>query len=124
VQRYGIVAATVDTLLVMAMGTATSCANCRAPLDPAWKFCIYCGTAIPVPVEQVSPAPAGTAVPAAIPAEIPAAIRPAVAESLAADAPAKAGRRLDVPLLIGIVLGSAGVVLIAYIAIVLFGPHG
>ncbi|MCW4386023.1 zinc ribbon domain-containing protein [Salinibacterium sp. SYSU T00001] len=73
------------------------CPSCGADLDTEWKYCIYCGVAL-------------------APAAVPGAIR-------AADAPDERPRtRLDVPLLIGIVLGVAGVALLVYMGIVLFGP--
>jgi hypothetical protein len=67
-------------------------------------------------------APLETAVaPAAVAlSEIPAAIRPDPSEREGQRRPRS---RLDVPLLIGIVLGVVGVVLLAYIAIAVFGPH-
>ncbi len=82
-----------------------TCENCGRDLDPGWKFCIGCGT-------RVVAAAAGVA------EGIPAAIRPDDA------APARRRSRLDVPLLIGIVLGTAGVALIVYLTITILGPHG
>jgi hypothetical protein len=74
------------------------CPSCGAELSTTWKYCLYCGAALS--------AAAG----------VPGAIRPA-------DAAAAAPRsRLDVPLLIGSVLGVSGVALIVYIGILLFGP--
>jgi len=84
-----------------------TCLNCGANLAPEWKYCIYCGAA----VATVSPRRRD----ATIPPAIPSAIRPQ-------GAPAARKTRLDVPLLIGIVLGVAGAALIVYLAILLFGP--
>ena len=84
-----------------------TCPSCGANLSPEWKFCIYCGAV----AATVSPKRR-----AASDRAVPGAIRP--------DGLATARRsRLDVPLLIGIVLGTAGVGIIVYMAVLLFGPR-
>lgn len=83
-----------------------SCTSCGAELTSDWKFCIYCGTTLA----------AASAVPAVVTAAVPGAIRQ---EDATADAPRT---RLDIPLLIGIVLGLAGAALLVYMGIVFFGP--
>lgn len=73
------------------------CSNCGATLDPAWKFCIHCGTAVAS---------------AASPAAIPSAIRP--------DAPAEPKRTGPslfttlslLAILLGLLIGAATVVFI------------
>lgn len=82
-----------------------TCPSCGATLSPLWKFCIYCG------------AVAATVSPKRVRASdraVPEAIRP--------DAAPVKSTRLDIPLLVGLVLGTAGVGIIVYIAIVLLGP--
>jgi len=74
------------------------CSSCSAELAQDWKFCIYCGSALVTT------------------AAVPGAIR-------AEDAAAAPRTRLDVPLLIGIVLGVAGAALLVYMGILFFGPH-
>ena len=69
------------------------CSNCGAKLDPAWKFCINCGTAV-------------------TPTAIPSAIRP--------DAPAEQKRTGPslfttlslLAILLGLLIGAATVVFI------------
>jgi hypothetical protein len=85
-----------------------TCLSCGANLSPEWKYCIYCGAV----AATVSPRRRSGRDDNGI--TIPPAIRP---EALAGRA-----TRLDIPLLIGIVLGLAGTVLIVYMAILLFGP--
>ena len=86
-----------------------TCLSCGANLAPEWKYCIYCGAV----AATVSPRRRGGRDEYGV--TIPPAIRPdALAE------PPKT--KLDIPLLIGIVLGLAGTVLIVYMAILLFGP--
>lgn len=76
------------------------CTSCGAELTSTWKYCIYCGAALVI---------ASAAVPGAIRGE---------------DAAASAPRtRLDVPLLIGIVLGVAGTALLVYMGILFFAPR-
>ncbi len=87
-----------------------TCLNCGANLAPEWKYCIYCGAA----VATVSPR-RRSGRDATIPPAIPSAIRPETMTDTRKT-------RLDVPLLIGIVLGLAGTALIVYMAILLFGP--
>ncbi len=88
------------------------CVNCGRALDPHWKFCIYCGTAVPAADGETRP-------------EIPSAIRPPTFEGTVAEADFDAEpdprqkRRIDVPLIIGIALGIAGVTLIIYMVVVL-----
>lgn len=82
------------------------CVNCGRTLDPGWKFCIYCGTRA-----QALSRPS-----------IPAAIRPAPPADFPPDeepAPAPRRFRVDVPLIIGIALGVAGIILIVYMLTVL-----
>lgn len=73
------------------------CPSCSAELTQDWKFCIYCGSALVTT------------------AAVPGAIRPE-------DVAAAPRTRLDVPLLIGIVLGVAGAALLVYMGIQFFAP--
>lgn len=86
---------------VVATVTRMTCANCSAPLHPEWKYCIRCGTA----VERAS-------------AAIPSAIRPEPDDE---DEQVTPNRRIDVPLLLGIALAIAGVVLIGFVIVTLSG---
>lgn len=86
-----------------------TCLSCGANLAPEWKYCIYCGAV----AATVSPRRRSGRDDNGM--TIPPAIRPDAGAE-----PAKT--KLDVPLLIGIVLGLAGTVLIVYLAILLFGP--
>lgn len=79
----------------------TACANCSASLEPQWRFCIRCGA----PVDRVAARSA-----------IPSAIRPEPE-----DEPIPLRRRIDVPLLLGVLLGIAGMVLIGYMIVTLSG---
>jgi hypothetical protein len=92
------------------------CTNCGAALDPSWKFCVTCGTAV-VLTEST---PAGEAPGAAIPEPIPAAIRP-IAESDDEPVPRK---RPDIAVIVGVVMALGGGVLIILVAIALFSPRG
>ena len=87
-----------------------TCLSCGANLAPEWKYCIYCGAV----AATVSPRRRSGRDDNGI--TIPPAIRPEATTTM--------GRktRLDVPLLVGVVLGLAGTVLIVYMAILLFGP--
>lgn len=38
----------------------TTCANCGRELQPAWKYCITCGTRTAVPLAGVTPSPLST----------------------------------------------------------------
>lgn len=91
-----------------------TCLSCGANLAPEWKFCIYCG-AIAATVSPRRRSDRADAAGFSIAADIPPAIRPA--ESIAVRR-----SKLDVPLLVGIVLGVAGAALIVYMAILLLGP--
>lgn len=84
--------------------------NCGRALQQEWKFCIYCG----------APARAGD--------HIPSAIRPSTITPSFDDDPEnefvpieRRRRRIDVPLLVGLVLGVAGIALVIYMSIVLGG---
>lgn len=93
----------------------SNCVNCQAELQPEWKFCIYCGTAVAParPVgEQTGEGP-----------KIPGAIRPNIdgPHPDHADLDHAPKRRLDIPLLVGILLGAAGIALVIYMVIVLNG---
>lgn len=79
-----------------------TCPSCGAELSPEWKFCIRCGAATRAPSSGMP--------------TVPGAIRPDAGTAIATPS------RLDVPLLVGIVLGTAGVALIVYIGILLLGP--
>ena len=85
-----------------------TCLSCGANLSPEWKYCIYCGAV----AATVSPRRRSGRDDSGV--TIPPAIRP--------EALAGRGTRLDIPLLIGVVLGLAGTALIVYMAILLFGP--
>lgn len=85
-----------------------TCLSCGANLSPEWKYCIYCGAV----AATVSPRRRSGRDDSGI--TIPPAIRP--------EAVAGGTTRLDIPLLIGVVLGLAGTALIVYMAILLFGP--
>ncbi|MCU1514893.1 MAG: hypothetical protein JWO10_1983 [Microbacteriaceae bacterium] len=79
------------------------CTNCGKSLDPAWKFCIYCGATVE-PTTRAEP--------------IPNAIRPDPTEVAA-----RKRSRVDVPLLIGIGLAAAGAAMIVYLAVLFLLPH-
>lgn len=88
------------------------CPHCDGELHERWEYCIHCGGVL-------RPAPAASAdtrdgAEAQRP-DVPAAIRPDPVETTRG--------KVDIPLIIGFVLGTAGVVLIAYMAIWLFGPR-
>lgn len=88
--------------------------SCGANIAPEWKFCIHCGTVAPTVSPRRYDARGRSQ-------GLPAAIRPEPAHL--ASTPAGRSTRLDVPLLLGIVLGVAGVALIVYLAIMTFGPQ-
>jgi hypothetical protein len=115
------------------------CANCQAPLDPAWKFCVTCGT--PTPADTPAAASTVAAKPKrtkAQPATAPAAEAtpwagnvlieeiPAVIRNSQDGPPARATgrRRMDVSLIVSISLGVAGAALIVYLVILVFGTRG
>ncbi|HEY0259537.1 MAG TPA: zinc ribbon domain-containing protein [Lacisediminihabitans sp.] len=128
----------------------SKCTNCGAELDPAWKFCIVCGTSVPrsdgaeAAPEIVAPprapeTPPGPPAPAVseasvseAPAEeppvttaIPAAVRPSAEDDFDDeydDVPR--ARKPDVAVLIGVAVTVIGIALIVTVAIVLFSPHG
>jgi uncharacterized membrane protein YvbJ len=96
------------------------CANCGVSLDPAWKFCIMCGTAV---ATRDNEAAAPSSPPHA--ERIPAVIRPvnlALDEDLDDEIPTR--KKLDVALIFGIAMAAGGVVLIIAVAIALFTPRG
>jgi hypothetical protein len=115
------------------------CANCQAPLDPAWKFCVTCGTPTPADapaaVSTVVAKPKHTKV---HPANAPAAeTRPWAGNVLVEDIPAAirnsqdgpparaTGRRkMDLSLIVSVSLGVAGAALIVYLVILVFGTRG
>ncbi len=76
-----------------------TCENCGRELGRPWKYCIHCGAPIT--------ADAG----------IPGAIRPT-------DVAATPGPRIDLPVVIGIAVAVAGLVLIVSLAIAVLGSHG
>lgn len=92
------------------------CVNCGRELQPEWKFCIYCGTALLPRRPEV---------------QIPSAIRPEPSSGTGIDALnepddedldlPRRKKRIDIPLTIGIALGVAGIALVVYMAIVLTG---
>jgi hypothetical protein len=99
------------------------CTDCQVELQPSWKFCIACGTPVPtvrpVPAQVIS-APVPPTQPA-IPAAIrPTAIRPTAIPSTRHDEPR---RRINLPVVSSIVLGTAGVALIVYLLVVVFGSR-
>lgn len=85
-----------------------TCLSCGANLAPEWKYCIYCGAV----AATVSPRRRSGRDDNGV--TIPPAIRP--------EGVGPRTTKLDVPLVIGIMLGLAGTVLIVYLAILLFGP--
>ncbi len=81
------------------------CANCGAALEAAWKFCIVCGTTTAPGVGVV----------------IPGAIRPATAPiSEPDDGPAPRRKKINLSLIIGSTIGVVGMVLIIYVATIVF----
>lgn len=85
------------------------CANCGAALEAAWKFCIVCGTTTAPTVGVV----------------IPGAIRPATAtmseqDDEPDDAPAPRRKKISLSLIIGSTIGVVGMVLIIYVATIVF----
>ena len=101
------------------------CTNCKAALDPGWKFCIACGEAVE-PTDENAAAPGSIAEAGSIeeaepiPIPIPTAIRP---DALSDDEPLPR-KRVDVALVLGIVMAVGGGVLIIIVAIVLFSSRG
>lgn len=97
-----------------------TCANCGVSLDPAWKFCIMCGTAVAMRGNEPAAAPSPPR------AEwIPAAIRPvnlALDDDLDDEIPPP--KKFDVALVFGIAMAAGGVVLIIAVAVALFAPRG
>jgi hypothetical protein len=86
-----------------------TCLSCGANLAPEWKYCIYCGAV----AATVSPRRRGGR------DDYGLTIPPTRRRDVLARAPRT---KLDIPLLVGIVLGLAGTALIVYMAILLFGP--
>jgi hypothetical protein len=124
------------------------CPDCQIELQPQWKFCIACGLPVPaaerpnpaeaaVPSEAVAPSPAVSAQPAThaqpvIPAQpataaqpaIPAAIRPAAGrQPIARPTGEEPRRKVNVPVIVSIALGTAGVALIIYLLVIVFGSR-
>lgn len=102
---------------LVAMG---KCTSCGAELDPGWKFCVTCGTAVG-PTQSTPANEAAAATPTAIPEPIPAVIRP-IAEA-DEDEPVRP-RRPDLAVIVGVVMALGGGVLIILVAIALFSPKG
>ncbi|CAN5408321.1 hypothetical protein BH10ACT4_BH10ACT4_11520 [soil metagenome] len=90
------------------------CTSCGAALDPNWKFCVSCGTAVVAAEGTVDEAAT------AIPEPIPAVIRP-IAESDDEPVPRT---RPDIAVIVGVVMALGGGVLIILVAIALFSPRG
>ena len=81
------------------------CANCGAALEAAWKFCVICGTTTAPSVGVV----------------IPGAIRPATPPiSEQDDEPAPRRKKINLSLIIGSTIGVVGMVLIIYVATIVF----
>ena len=102
------------------------CGKCGADLDPAWKFCIHCGTSVavtpapdtdPVPSGRSDPSPNPGQSPAPAPAartEIPSAIRPHLHDESRGDDELESDRpTFDIPLVLGIAIGIFGVIAMA-----------
>jgi hypothetical protein len=112
------------------------CPDCQIELQPQWKFCIACGLPVPaaerpnpaeaaVPSEAVAPSPAVPAQPAtAAQPAIPAAIRPAAGrQPIARPTGEEPRRKVNVPVIVSIALGTAGVALIIYLLVIVFGSR-
>lgn len=121
------------------------CVKCGGVLEDRWKFCIFCGTPVPTAPADTSPPdsaqadsdadggpgaapspgdrPARPPIPSAIRTFVPVEIPNEDDDDPAADhvRPRSRSRRVDIPLLLGIALGVAGVAFIVYIAAVLSG---
>jgi hypothetical protein len=147
------------------------CAACALELNPAWKFCIRCGTPVPARTERqadvepsvvdevapvivpvVPPLVAPVVMPVATPVIAPAVLSTETPEPAMPPIPSRyplppesllsphleytdngavpttdgvhVKRTVDVPLMVSIGLSTAGVILIVYLAIVIFGAHG
>jgi hypothetical protein len=81
-----------------------TCGTCHSELAPEWKFCVHCGT--PVPVAEIPPLE-----------PIPAAIRPELPVP-----PVR--RRWDARLVFGTVMSGIGIVAILYAAVNLLAVRG
>lgn len=114
------------------------CGECGADLDPAWKFCIRCGTSVavtprpdtdPVPSARPDPSPNPGQSPAPAPApaartEIPSAIRPHLHDESRGDDELESDRpTFDIPLVLGIAIGVFGVIAMATGFIILIGRN-
>ncbi|MHC5797641.1 zinc-ribbon domain-containing protein [Lacisediminihabitans sp. FW035] len=97
------------------------CTSCGAALDPGWKFCVTCGTAV-VATEAArgDEAATATSTSTAIPEPIPAVIRPITEFD---DEPVQR-RRPDLAVIVGVIMALGGGVLIIVVAIALFSPKG
>jgi hypothetical protein len=146
-QRYAIGSPTVGNLLPMTTLPLARCTDCQTELQPSWKFCIACGAPVPtaqpvaapiiaapatepmVPAEPVTPTastqPTQQVTPAASTQQaIPAAIRPAAERPPAAFPTGEEPRlKINVPALVSVILGTAGVALIVYLLVVVFGSR-
>jgi hypothetical protein len=67
------------------------CSNCGATLDPAWKFCIHCGTAV---------------------SAIPSAIRPDAPPEQKRTGPSLFTTLSILAILLGLLIGAATVVFV------------
>ena len=112
------------------------CGECGADIDPAWKFCIHCGTLVAVtPAPDTDPEPSprpdlspnsgqSPALASAARTEIPAAIRPHLHEESPGDDELESDRpAFDIPLVLGIAIGVFGVIAMATGFIILIGRN-
>ena len=112
------------------------CGECGADLDPAWKFCIRCGTPVAVtpaldthPVASVRSDPSPISGQSLAPAsaartEIPSAIRPHLHDESRGDDELESARpTFDIPLVLGIAIGIFGVIAMATGFIILIGRN-
>jgi hypothetical protein len=142
-QRYAIGSPTVGNLLPMTTLPLARCTDCQTELQPSWKFCIACGAPVPTAQPVAAPIIAAPATEPMVPAEpastastqpvaptastqqaIPAAIRPAAERPPAAFPTGEEPRlKINVPALVSVILGTAGVALIVYLLVVVFGSR-
>ena len=113
------------------------CAICQTPLDPAWKFCVTCGTPTLADASSAGAPKTKRAKTKVAKAQTPAQIPTQFAHVLTEDIPAAIrnsedgppartmGRRtVNVPLIVSVSLGAAGTILIVYLVILVFGTRG